>query len=96
VRWDQQEKNMKHILMVQEDSLLEPFRSVMELATDYGFFPILETVYELLECQREGVSHCVKCYRKTELLHSGLGQLLRAYRRDFPPKVEVVGEGIVQ
>jgi hypothetical protein len=87
---------MKNILLEQEDTLPEPFRSVMGLAADYNYFPILEAVYELLECEREGISHCIKCYRKVELLHSGLGQLLRAYRRDFPPKVELVGEGIVQ
>jgi hypothetical protein len=87
---------MKNILMEQEDTLLEPFRSVMQLATDYGLFPFLETVYELLECQREEVSHCAKCYRRTEMLQSGLGQLLRAYQREVPPRVEVVGEGIVQ
>jgi hypothetical protein len=87
---------MKNIQLEDENTLPEPFNSVMGLAADYGYLPILESVHELLECEREGISYCVKCYRKTELLYSGLGQLLRAYRREFPPKVEVVGEGIVQ
>jgi hypothetical protein len=82
---------MKNII----DDDAEPFNSVMGPAADYSYFPVLESVYELLECERKHIAHCAKCYRKTEMLHSGLGQLLRAYRREFPPKVEVVGEGIV-
>jgi hypothetical protein len=87
---------MKNILMEDENTLPEPFRSVMGLAADYSYFPILEAVYELLECEREHIAHCAKCYRKTEMLHAGLGQLLRTYRREFPQRVEAVGEGIVQ
>jgi hypothetical protein len=87
---------MKDILMEQEDTLLQPLKSITELAACYGVLPNLEAIYELLECEREQISHCAKCYRKTELLYAGLGQLLRTYRREFPPKVEVVGEGIVQ
>jgi hypothetical protein len=87
---------MKDILMEQEDALLEPLKSITELAACYGLFPSLEAMYKLLQFEREQISHCAKCYRKTEMLHAGLGQLLRAYRREFPPRVEVVGEGIVQ
>jgi hypothetical protein len=68
----------------------------MELATIYRHFAILDAIYELLELDREQIAHCAKCYRKTEMLYSGLGQLLRAYRREFPARVEVVGEGLVQ
>ena len=86
---------MKNIT-IDQDTQFEPLNTIMELATNYGALAILEAVYELLECEREHVSHCARCYRKTELIHAGLGQLLRAYRREFPPRVEVVGEGIVQ
>jgi hypothetical protein len=69
---------MKDILMEQEDPLLKPLKSITELATCYGLFSSLEAIYELLECERQHVSHYAKCYRKTELLYAGLGQLLRA------------------
>jgi hypothetical protein len=87
---------MKNILLEQEDALLQLFNTIMELATNHGQLAILQALYELLELDGEQIAHCAKCYRRTELLHSGLGQLLRAYRREFPPRVEVVGEGIVQ
>jgi hypothetical protein len=90
------ETKMKDILMDDEGRLPEPLNSVMALAADYSYFPILEAVYELLECEREHIAHCAKCCRKTELLYSGLGQLLRTYRREFRLRVEVVGGGIVQ
>jgi hypothetical protein len=87
---------MKDIITDQENTQLEPFNTIMELATNHGQLAILEAIYELLELDREQIAHCAKCYRKTEMLHAGLGQLLRGYRREFPPRVEVVGEGLVQ
>jgi hypothetical protein len=87
---------LKNIINKQEDRHLEPFNTIMELAINHGHFAILESLYELLEFERQQISHCVKCYRKTELLHTGLGQLLRTYGREFPPRVELVGEGLIQ
>jgi hypothetical protein len=87
---------MKDIITDQEDTKLEPFHTIAELTTNYGHFAVLEAFFELLECERQQVSHCVRCFRRTEMLHAGIGQLLRSYRREFPPRVEVVGEGLVQ
>jgi hypothetical protein len=102
MRWKQltitikEKTEMKDILIEQDDTLLEPLKSIAELAACYGLFPSLKAIYELLEFQREQIAHCAKCYRKTELLYAGLGQLLLAYERQFPPRVEVVGEGLIQ
>jgi hypothetical protein len=82
---------MKDILMEQEDTQFERFTSVMALADNHGMIAIIQAIHQLLTFKREEIAHCAKCYRKTELLHVGLGQLLLAYELQFPSRVEQVG-----
>ena len=83
---------MKNILLEEEDTHIEPFRSILRLTKSFGHLSILEAFFLSYWNVSGSTSHCVKCYRKTELLYAGIGQLLRTYRREFPPKVELVGE----
>jgi hypothetical protein len=87
---------MKDIITDQEDILFEPLKTIMALADTYGRLQVVAAIHELLEFDLEKIAHCARCRGKAELLYRGLGQLIAAYQREFPSRVDVVGEGIVQ